>query len=414
MEGNPALRGLGRRLRLGLIGGGRHSQIGEIHRKAARLEDIYEIAASALSSDPERSRVEGRALGLDSARAYGSVGEMLEEEAHRDDMIDAVAILTPNHTHYAFSCAAMERGLDVICENPLTTDLEEALDLVRRVRQNRLAYCPAFAHSGYPMIRQARAMIRRGELGVVRMVQAEYIGSRYAIPFEKKSPGRLGWRADAAQSGPSLILAETGGQAQHLIGAVTGQQIARVAADLGNIVPGREFDDTAAMHLRLQNGARGTLVLTQAASGADFGLALRVFGDLGGLEWREARPGELLHTKPGQRAELINTGTPNLAEDARRVIGGFAGQGAGQGAGQRASQGAGRGAGPGGSAADALANVYADVAEVMVGRRSAWPASQPALEHPNAEDGARAVAFIDAAVRSGQADGAWTDCGINV
>ena len=234
---NPVVEALGRRLRLAVIGGGPGSFIGEMHRAAARLDDRYRIVGAALSSDPERARAAARRIGVPAERAYGSGAELIDREAARADGADVVAIMTPNDTHRAYCVAALERGFDVICDKPLANSLDDALAVVRAVRQTGKVFALTHNYTGYPMVRQARAMVAAGELGEIRLVQVEYVqGGNAAV--DAGSDG-VRWRFDPARSGPSLILGDIGTHAHHLVCYVAGVELQAVAADVGAIVPGR-------------------------------------------------------------------------------------------------------------------------------------------------------------------------------
>ncbi|MFQ5971808.1 MAG: Gfo/Idh/MocA family protein [Alphaproteobacteria bacterium] len=394
MEANPVIAALGRRLRLGMIGGGPGSRIGEVHRIAARIDDRYELVASVLSSDGARSRERGQALGLTADRAYPTAEEMFRSEASRPDGIDVVAIMTPNDTHYPLSRAALESGFDVICDKPLATSLADAVDLVRRVRDSGLVFCLTFNHSGYPMIRQARAMIARGLLGEVRMAHFEYLQGHIATRVEEDAPEALGWRLDPARTGPSLVLADIGSHAHHIVTYVTGLAVSQVCAELGAVVPGRRVDDYAGGLLRFENGARGVMWATQAAAGARHGLSLRVFGERGGVEWRHAEPNRLRHMPMGEPPRELSRAGPGQLPEAARAARVFVGHPEGF--------------------HEAFANLYSDAAEAIVARRTGAPADPLALDFPTVEDGARGVRFIEAAVESSRAGGAWVDCALEL
>ncbi|MGH6943189.1 MAG: Gfo/Idh/MocA family protein, partial [Geminicoccaceae bacterium] len=290
---NRTIARLGRRLRLGVVGGGPGSFIGEVHRSAARLDDHYEIVAAVLSRNPERSRRAAQDLGI--ARGYGDALELLEGEAARDDGIDVLAVMTPNGAHHAACRAALDRGLDVICDKPLTTRLEDALDLVRRVRERSLVFCVTYNYSAYPLVRHARAMVRDGELGAIRQVQVEYIQGHLAKEVSGDRDPGTDWRFQPEQCGPSLILGDIGTHALHLASFIAGQEAAEVAAEVGSALPGRKVDDFAHLLLRFSGGACGSMWVTNSAAGAEHGLAIRLFGERGGLEWHQEQPNALLH-----------------------------------------------------------------------------------------------------------------------
>jgi predicted dehydrogenase len=387
---NKAIARFGRRLRLGVIGGGPGSFIGEVHRTAARLDDNYQVVASVLSSDPARSRAAGRAIGIAADRAYETPAAMFETEAQRPDAMDVVAIMTPNDSHYRLSCAALDRGLDVICDKPLATDLADAVDLVRRVRQSDLVFCQTFNYTAYPMVRQARAMVRDGDLGAIRMVQVDYVQGHLAALTEGEAEGTAErWRMRPEQTGASLILGDIGSHAHHMACFVTGLQFAEVCADVGAVVPGRNVDDFAGALFRLENGARGVMWVTQAGAGAVHGLRFRVFGETGGLEWVQEQPNQLLHTRLGRPAMVFERRGPGLKPEAVRAARVAIGHPEGY--------------------QEAFAVLYGDAGAAIVARRLGEPPDAACRDMPTVEDGARTMKFIDAALES-TGRGGWVDC----
>jgi predicted dehydrogenase len=387
---NRTITRLGRRLRLGVVGGGPGSFIGEIHRSAARLDDHYEVVAGVLSRNPERSRRNAVAIGIAPERAYGDVDEMLAGEAARDDGIDVLAVMTPNGQHHAACTGALERGLDVICDKPLTTNLDDALDLVRRVRSSGLVFCLTHNYTGYPMVRHAMAMVRNGDLGAIRQVQVEYIQGHLAKEVSGDSDPSVDWRFQPDQCGPSLVLGDIGTHAHHLAAFITGDELVEVAAEVGTARPGRKVDDFAHVLLRFAGGARGTLWVTNSAAGGEHGLAIRVFGEHGGLEWHQEQPNTLLHRPLDGFPNLLTRGRPNLSPEADRAT--------------RVGIGHPEGF------HEAFANLYSDAAEAIVARRIGQAADPLALDHPTVEDGARGVRFVEACVDSHRQGGCWIDC----
>lgn len=260
---NPVISNLGRRLRLAVIGGGPGSFIGAMHRQAARLDDRYELVAGVLSSNSERAKKAGMEIGLVPERAYASVSEMLETEASRNDGADVVAIMTPNDSHYEFSIAALERGLDVICDKPMTNTLQEAQKLHKKVQDSGLVFCLTHNYTGYPMVRQAKAMVMEGEVGTIRLVQVEYVqGGKADENDPDPSKGELPWRYDPVKGGPSLVMGDIGTHAHNLARFITGLEVTEVAAEAGSIVPNRLVHDYAGALLRFDNGARGSFWVT--------------------------------------------------------------------------------------------------------------------------------------------------------
>src|SRR5687767_6562972 len=256
MELNPVISMLGRRLRLAVIGGGPGSFIGAMHRQAARLDDRYEIVTGVLSSDIEKSKKAALELGMDPNRLYASVEEMLDKESARDDGADVVAIMTPNDSHYAYAMYALERGFDVICDKPMTNTLEEAEALHKKVQETGLVFCLTHNYTGYPMVRQAKAMIEDGQLGTIRLVQVEYVQGGKADEEKIFSPEN--WKFDPVRGGPSRVMGDIGTHAHNLTRFITGLEVDEVSAEIGAIVPGRLIHDYAGALLRFDNGARGS------------------------------------------------------------------------------------------------------------------------------------------------------------
>ena len=388
VDTNAVVEALGRRLRLAVIGGGPGSFIGEMHRAAARLDDRYRIVAAALSSDPGRARAAALRIGVPAERAYGSGAELIDREAARADGADVVAIMTPNDTHREYCLAALERGFDVICDKPLANSLDDALAVVRAVRQTGKVFALTHNYTGYPMVRQARAMVAAGELGELRLVQVEYVqGGNAAV--DAGSDGAR-WRFDPARSGPSLILGDIGTHAHHLVCYVAGVELQAVAADVGAIVPGRQIHDYAGVLLRFAGGARGCLWATQAAAGVESSLGFRISGALGTVEWHQDRANELRFLPLAEPAQVRTRNGPGTLPLSAR--------------GSRVGKGHPEGFHEG------FANIYADAAEAIAARRSGRVPDPLALHFPTVADGARGLAFVEAALASSAAGGGWVDC----
>ena len=266
-----------------MVGGGQGAFIGAVHRIAARIDDRYELVAGALSSDPERARASGAELFLAPDRCYDDFHQMAKAEAARPDGIDAVAIVTPNHLHYPAAKAFLEAGIHVICDEPLVHTVAEAEELAALVRQRDLVFVLTHNYSGYPMIRQARAMVASGMLGKIRVVQAEYAQDWLATDLEASGQKQASWRTDPARSGIAGCIGDIGTHAFHLAEFVTGLTCTDLAADLTAFVPNRRLDDNAHIMMRFDGGARGMLWASQVSPGTTNGLRLRVFGEAGGL-----------------------------------------------------------------------------------------------------------------------------------
>ena len=374
-------------LRLGMVGGGRGAFIGGVHRLCARMDGQYDLIAGALSSDPQRAKESGADLGLAPARVYTSFAEMAAAEAQRSDGIEVVSIVTPNDSHHAIARAFLDRGIDVICDKPMTTTVEDALDLVQTVRRTGLVFGVTHNYTGYPMVRQAREMIAAGELGTIRVVQVEYVQDWLTTKLEETGQKQAAWRVDPARAGAGGCLGDIGTHAHNLAGFVTGLAVRELAADLSRFVPGRRLDDNVHMLLRFENGARGMLWGSQVAPGNENGLRLRVYGENGGLEWSQEHPNQLRFAPVGQAPRVLSRGGPNLGVDAPRAT--------------RIPSGHPEGY------LEAFANLYRDLAEQIRARRAKRAPDRAALLVPTVEDGAHGVEFIHAAVESSAKNGAW-------
>ena len=381
--------GIGRRLRLGMVGGGQGAFIGAVHRIAARLDDRYELVAGALSSDPERARASAAELRIAPERAYGSFEEMAEKEAARDDGVDAVAIVTPNHVHHAAAKAFLEAGIHVICDKPMTTTVEDALDLVQTVRRTGLVFGLTHNYTGHAMVREARARVHAGELGAIRVVQVEYPQDWLTTRLESTGQKQASWRTDPARSGAGGAVGDIGSHAYNLAGFITGLEAESLCADLSTFVAGRRVDDNCNVLLRYAGGARGMLWACQVAPGNENALRVRVYGESGGLEWHQERP-DHLHAFPyGKPPLLISRAGPGAGEAAAKV--------------SRIPPGHVEGY------LEAFANIYSGCAELIAAKLEGRAPDPDARLVPSVEDGARGVRFITAALESSSRGGVWTD-----
>jgi len=378
-----------RKLRIGMVGGGRAAFIGAVHRMAARLDDLIVLTAGALSADPENARLSGADLGLDPDRVYADYREMAAREAARPDGIEAVVIVTPNHLHHPVAKAFLEAGIDVICDKPLATSLEEARELIALTRAKRLVFAVTLNNTGYPMVRQAREMIASGEIGDIRVVHAAYIQDWLAKPIDAEGQKQAEWRTDPARAGASACLADIGVHAHNLALFVTGLELDEVSADLTTFVPGRRLDDNAHVLMRFAGGARGVLTASQVAVGNLNNLSLKVYGTKAGLEWAGETPEFLRFTPYGEPTRILQRGGPANTAEARR--------------GSRMPAGHPEGY------VEGFANLYRDAAELITARRAGRAPDPAALAAtPDVVDGARGLAFIEAAVASSRKNGAWT------
>jgi predicted dehydrogenase len=377
----------GRRIRLGMVGGGEGAFIGATHRIAARLDDHFELVAGALSSDPARAKRSGAALGLDPARSYGSFAEMAAAEAKRADGAEAVAIVTPNHMHYPPAKAFLEAGIHVICDKPLTATLEEAKALADLARRSGRIFAVTYNYSGYPLARQARAMVAAGELGDIRVVQVEYPQDWLTERLESTGHKQADWRTDPKRTGLGGSIGDIGTHAFHLAGFVSGLELDSVLAELTAFVPGRQVDDNAHVLLRYKGGAKGMLWACQVAPGNENALRLRIYGSKGGLAWSQEDPNYLWHTPLGEPPRRLARAGPGLAPAAARVT--------------RIPPGHPEGY------LEGFANIYAEVAAAIRATADKKPVP-PEVLFPSVEDGVKGVSFVDAVVRSSRAGGVWT------
>lgn len=388
MEPNPVFKMLGRPLRLAVIGGGPGSFIGGMHRLAARLDNRYQLVAGVLSSDPERSVTYGGEIGLKEGRAYGSVKMMLEAEQTLSDGAEVVAVMTPNDSHYKYCMAALEHDLDVICDKPMTNGVLEARTLHARVLEKKRIFCLTHNYTGYPMTRQARAMVAAGELGAVRMVQVEYVqGGKADESVATPTSGPRSWRFHPSKGGTSLVMGDIGTHAHNLARFITGLEITEVCAERGAVVPGRSFDDFAGALLRFENGAKGSFWVTQAAAGVENSLKIRVSGTGGSLEWFQEIPQRLTCKPLGAPAQVRTPNGPGilpLAARASRI-----------------------GAGHPEGFPEGFANIYSDAAEAIAANSCGAVPDPLALHFPTSEDGLAGVLFVDAVIRSSDNNSRW-------
>ena len=370
-----------------MVGGGEGAFIGAVHRIAARLDDRYELVAGSLSSDPERSARSAAAIGLDPARSYADFATMARAEAARPDGIEAVAIVTPNHLHAAAAHAFLDAGIHVICDKPLTTTLGEALALADHARRAGRVFALTHTYTGYPMVRQARAMARGGRLGQIRVVQVDYAQDWLAGPLEAAGNKQADWRTDPARAGAGGCLGDIGTHAYNLAGFVTGLALEELCAELTTFVPGRRLDDDVRVLLRYRGGARGSLWASQVASGEENEVCLRVYGSEGGLEWRQRDANQLLFTPLGGTRQVL-TRNGNGADPSNRAA-------------SRVPAGHPEGY------LEAFANLYAEAAGAILAARDGRSAPADAAL-TTVEDGVDGLRFVEAVLRSSGAGAIWT------
>ncbi|MHA1564862.1 MAG: Gfo/Idh/MocA family protein [Alphaproteobacteria bacterium] len=376
------------RLRLGMVGGGQGAFIGAVHRLSSRMDDRYVLVAGALSSEPERARASGLELGLAEDRIYGDFAEMATREAARDDGIDVVSIVTPNHLHFPVAKAFLEAGIDVICDKPMTRTVAEAEQLVDLVARSGRVFCLTHNYTGYPLVRHARELVRSGALGKIRVVQVEYAQDWLSTALETTGHKQAGWRTDPAQTGAGGCIGDIGTHAYNLARFITDLSVEDVSAQLTTFVPGRQVDDDVQVMMRFAGGARGMLWASQVAAGKENSLKLRIFGEKAGLEWRQEDPNQMLFTPLGEPQQILTRGGPGISEVAGRVTRVPAGHPEGY--------------------LEAFATLYSDAAELIAARRAGREPDEAAGLVPSVEDGADGMRFIHAVVSSSNAGGDWT------
>lgn len=381
-----------------MIGGGPGAFIGAVHRRAAVLDGLAELVGGAFASNAERSRAQGAELFLDPARVYDGWARMADAEAARGegDRLDFVSVVTPNHLHYLVARAFLERGFHVVCDKPLATTLEDAEALCRLVAERGAVFALTHNYAGYPMVKQARALVAAGALGPLRKVVVEYAQDWLGTAAERAGPGgpaskQAEWRTDPARAGAAGAVGDIGTHAEHLVRYVTGLELESLCADFTTFVPGRALEDDANMLLRFRGGARGVLLCSQVASGEENTLALRVYGETGSIAWSHQRCNELWVRRPGAPAELWTRAQGYLAPAAQRAC--------------RLPPGHPEGF------LEAFANVYANALRTMRARLVGEAPDPLDLDFPTVGDGARGVHFLLAAVESAGRGGVWVDAG---
>ena len=370
-----------RPLRMGMVGGSRDAFIGAVHRKAAALDGEIVLVAGALSSTPEKSVESGRDLGLDPDRCYPDWETMLEAERNRPeaDRIDFVSVVTPNHMHYPVARAFVEAGFHVVCDKPMTLTTEEAESLADLVAERGVVFCVTYNYSGYPMVKQARHLVRTGAIGDIRKVVVEYNQGWLATDLESTGQKQADWRTDPDRSGAGGAIGDIGSHAEQLVSDVTGLEIESLLSDLTSFVDGRRLDDDANVLLRFRGGARGVLVASQVCVGALNDLRIRVWGTRGGLNWHQEDPDRLLVTSLEGPEVVYQRGGAGLCDAAMQACRLPAGHPE--------------------AFIEAFANVY--LAAVRAIRDGA------ACDYPDVHQGRRGMQFISAVVRSSEAGGQW-------
>ncbi|AUP80033.1 oxidoreductase [Flavivirga eckloniae] len=373
---------------MGMIGGGAGSFIGDVHRKAASIDGMIDLVCGAFSSSAEKSIASGKALGLPESRCYGSYEEMIlkEKELPEDVRMDFVAIVTPNHMHFPPAKFALKNGFHVVCDKPMTLTLDEAIALEEIVNKSGKLFALTHNYTGHPLVKQARAMVANGDLGNIRKVQVQYLQGWLSTPEEKGDNKQAAWRVDPKRSGIGGALGDIGTHAENLVEYITGLKIDELAADLGRFGEGRVLDDDGNLLLRLENGAKGTMSISQIALGEENNLAIRVYGEKGSLEWHQENPNELI---THWLEDPIKVFTPNgngLYPEALNTSRIPAGHPEGY--------------------LEAFATIYKNFATHLMAILNGETMNTP--DYPTAKDGVRGMKFIYAAVASDTNNAAWT------
>jgi predicted dehydrogenase len=382
---------MNRKLRMGMIGGGRNAFIGAVHRIAANMDGLIELVCGAFSSHPDNARESGKLLFLPEDRVYLSYEEMIDRESRlpEGERMDFVAIVTPNHLHFAPALLALDHGFPVLLDKPMTFSLAQAIELKKKVQETGLPFCLTHTYSGYPMVKQARQMVKEGLFGKIRKVYVEYPQGWLSRLSEKDGSKQAEWRTDPARSGKSGAMGDIGTHAAHLAEYISGLQIKQLCADLSIMVEGRALDDDGNVLLRFDNGATGVLTASQVAAGEENALKIRVYGENGGLEWAQQEPNTLIVKWLDQPTQLYRAGTPWLSSFARHNTRTPAGHPEGY--------------------LEAFANIYRNFALTLIARHDGVTPPKEVLDFPGVEDGVRGMAFIDNLIRSNESLEKWTN-----
>lgn len=381
------------KLKMGMIGGGPGSFIGSIHRNAAALDGLITLSAGSFSSTHAKSLELGKELSLPENRIYASYDEMFEKEMQlpKEERIDFVSIITPNHLHFDPTAKALKNGFHVVLDKPMTLDLEEARELYSIIKNSGLLFCLTHTYTGYPMIKQARQLIAQGQLGEIRKIYVDYPQGWLWKKFEDENHKQAEWRTDPAKSGIGGCMGDIGTHAFNLAEYVSGLQVARLCADLNVHIDGRRLDDDAQIFLKFENGATGLLAATQIATGAENNLRIRVYGEKAGLDWQQEDANSLIVRYPDKPDQIYRAGSgvpylSSLAIENTRTPAGH----------------------PEGYI-EAFANLYRNFARSLMARQEGTSPKEEWLDFPGAEDGLRGMAFVQLAVENAQSELKWTE-----
>ena len=376
-----------RRMRIGMVGGGKDAFIGGVHRIALRLDGNYELVAGSFSSNFDNSKETGKDLGLAEDRIYETYQEMAEKESARSDGIHVVAIVTPNHLHVPIAKIFAEKGIHIICDKPLALSSEEAIELKNIVENNKIIFALTHNYTGYPMVRHARSLIQKNDLGSIRVVQAEYPQDWLTTKAEDSGLKQAEWRTDPKRSGNGGCIGDIGTHAFNLIRFITGLEVDELSADIHTFVKGRLLDDNAQIMLRFKGGAKGAIWSSQVAVGNENNLKIRVFGENGGLEWRQEDPNYLYYTKFGHPTQKITRGSGSASEEANNVT--------------RIPPGHPEGY------LEGFANIYSDVYKRLFAQTNKQKYDQSNDCYPTIYDGVEGMRFIETVLESNNNNSKW-------
>lgn len=382
---------MNRKLRMGMIGGGKDAFIGAVHRIAANMDGLIELSCGALSVKPEVAKESGKLLFLAPERTYTSYEEMLhsESELPENERIDFVSIVTPNFAHFAPAMMALDKGFHVVIEKPMTLSLEEAKQLKEKLKATGLSLCLTHTYSGYPMVKQAKKMVADGVFGNIRKIMVEYPQGWLSRLSEREGNAQAAWRTDPSKTGKSGSMGDIGTHAAHLAEYISGLKITKICADLNIVVPGRAIDDDGNVLLKFDNGANGVLIASQIAAGEENALKIKIYGEKGGLEWHQMEPNTLLVKWLDQPTQIYRTGNSYLSDEAKhntRVPSGH----------------------PEGYL-EAFGNIYRNFALHLSSTINPDTERNALIDFPTVDDGIRGMAFIENVVASSQSNEKWLD-----
>ncbi|OHB53045.1 MAG: oxidoreductase [Planctomycetes bacterium GWF2_50_10] len=379
----------GQKVKMGMVGGGPGAFIGAVHRMAAILDHKIELVCGAFSSDAEKSKQCGSELGLDESRVYESYGQMFEMESKlpAQKRMKFVSIVTPNHLHFPIAKMAMEYGFEVVCDKPLAFNMKEANDLEKISKQTGRSFCVTYNYTGYPMVKQAREMIRIGKIGKIRRVVVEYLQGWLATDLEASGQKQASWRTDPSRAGVAGCIGDIGSHAENIITYITGLEISEICADLTKFVQDRKLDDDGNILLRFQNGAKGVMLASQISVGEENDLVIKVYGEKGSVYWKQTEPNTLIVKWLNDATEIFRTSGNSVlasaAHNTRLPVGhpeGFI---------------------------EAFANLYRNFASTIHARSQGFEPEPQNLDFPGLADGIRGMAFIEAVIKSSNQNSQW-------